>query len=586
MISKSATRPVLLLGFILLVILPRWLFFEDWEGNFDADEALVGLAASEVLAGRFPVFLPGQCYMGVLQSAVAAPIIALFGQHANAVRLSPLLWLLPGFFALVYLDRLGKEPITTGRGSWLLAFQWFFPPAVLFLAGAKARGGNLESLVIGLLAVALLWPRRDQTSRAHNSLRAAAAGILFGLGCWTHDQTLLLGPLMGVLLVSWKRGLLVRVAVFLLGCIIGYVPLWLPHLAPLAVGPPGMFRTPWKPEIPPDLWLTFSRHLPAVLVAPLTAGGTPTGAARGVAIALQVLTLGCVAGAIALHLRRRWRWVNSSPAFTATLWLALASTGALLACPTCLGDSQWFRYTLGVAPFLLVTRAWVLSRVNRVLAWSATGVLVVLTLISYQHATACWDVIHGRSRHALAIHLEERGIRHIITTWGLGYFIRFVTEDRILASCDTPRRFPAVETSVELAEEAWFIDYIREPRLFPAAADSFSALEAEFQFRKRRRVPPESLTTALDSLDPHRTLYAHYEPFPLVRPGAWDRDWRGWPYQRPLMMFDAIVWQPRAYGVQLLDEETVEAALDHLVATREFYIAAEWNENRIYLRTP
>jgi hypothetical protein len=572
----------------VLAVLPRWLFFADWEWNFDADEALVGLTAAEILDGRFPVFLPGQSYMGTLQSAVAAPIIALLGQHANAVRLSPLLWLVPGFCVLVYLDRLGKEPITIGRGSWLLAFQWFFPPAVLFLAGTKARGGNLESIVMGLLAAALLWPREDQSSNAISRLRAAAAGVLFGLGCWTHDQTLLFGPLLGVLLFSWKRGSLVRIALFLLGCIVGYLPLWLPYLAPLAVGPPGLFRSPWKPEFPPDLWLTFSKHLPAVLVAPLNAGGTPTGAARVAAIALQVLTLGCVAGALAQHIWKRWTWVKSSPAFTTTLWLALASTGALLACPTCLSDSQWFRYALGVAPFLLVSRAWILSRVRPALAWAGTALLVVLTVMSYQDAISCWHVQFGRSRHALATHLEERGIHHIITDWGLGYFIRFVSGDRVLASCDTPRRFPAVETSVELAEEVWWVDYIREPTLSSMAADSSEALETKFRLRRRRRTLPESSRSTLGSLDTRRTLFAHYEPFPLVTTGEWERDWRGWPYRRSLALFDAVVWWRQAYGAKLSDrlprQEAVEAALRNLVDNGEFYIAAEWHANQILRR--
>jgi hypothetical protein len=93
------------LGLVALAVVPRVIFLSRWQDNFDSDEALVGVQASELLRGHFSLFLPGQSYMGSLQGLLAAPWVAFLGHHATAVRLSPLLWIVPGWLALAALER-------------------------------------------------------------------------------------------------------------------------------------------------------------------------------------------------------------------------------------------------------------------------------------------------------------------------------------------------------------------------------------------------------------------------------------------------------------------------------------------------
>jgi len=125
-------------GLAVLALLPRVLFLRAWPENFDADEALVGVHVREILAGRFSLFLPGQSYMGSLQSLVGAVCVGLFGSTATAVRLAPLLWVLPGLRVLRAWQRRG-EP---AGSAWILAALWLLPPAVLFHAGTRCAAAT------------------------------------------------------------------------------------------------------------------------------------------------------------------------------------------------------------------------------------------------------------------------------------------------------------------------------------------------------------------------------------------------------------------------------------------------------------
>jgi hypothetical protein len=578
----------------------RAAFLSHWPANFDADECLVAVQASEILQGRFSLFLPGQCYMGSLQALVAAPLLALFGRHPNVVRLSPLLWLVPGFLALRALQRLdlanaaGSRTDAHGPGmaaaagddrkalpgdhrARSLALQWFFPPAVLFLAGVKARGGNLEAVVLGLAAMALLWPRKEKTSAGRRTLGTLAAGLLLGLGLWTHDSTALFLPLALLLVLAERGRIWVRYLALLGGWAAGYLPLWLPHLVPFSLGPPGLEGSGWA--FSPAAGLSGRSLLRAASLPLATAA---TAFKPGLLGGLQVLYALLLAGSALFAL---WAWLRPPrardfwkrrPALTVTLWLALGTAAALLFSAEYCDDPQWFRYTIGLAPFFALSASLALERLSGRRWWGAAMGLALLSGCVSLSAVPAWELPQATERPALVAQLLQRGAGRVETDWTLAYALRFLSRDRILASSRTPPRFPEINARVDLAPAAWVV--------LPATGGSKPAPGTPFFIAPRKENPPPEVGAALERLDLARTLFPHFEPFPLLQPGQFRRDWRGWPYRRPLKDFRAIVWESDAAAESPIAPGLIEQALDRLEAEGEFRTTVRWAGGRILER--
>ncbi len=582
---------------LLLAVATRIGFLAQWPANFDADEALVGLHAREILAGRFSLFLPGQSYMGALQSLIAAPWVALFGPSATAVRLSPLLWVPLGLWVLRAWQRRATEDASR-RPALRLALVWLLPPAVLFLAGVKARGGYLESLVLGLLGTLLLWPaRRESGSRCLRD--SLLGGVLLGLAVWTHDQALLFVPaalalLVGQVAARWRprpAGVL-SLGVAALGFLAGYLPLWLPRLVPAALGPPGTEGTGWAPELAsilrPALLADLARAFPAALT-------TGTWSSNEAAVALALFTLVyLVVSALGVidwirAARRRRAWLGAvDPGLALAAYLGAGGLAVLLVTPEFRNDPQWFRYTLPLTPFL------VLSAARGLGVWPARHVapiavcLAILGAITALSATAAWVLPQASLRPLLARELLAQGHREVISDWELAYFLRLHTRDEILAASYTPPRFPDVNARVSASPEALIVLARRDWRP-PGSADAVaggradaSELAAAFQQSARPDPPDPRLRAALAALDPRRTLYARFEPFPLLRPVDFERDWRGWPPRRPLERFEAIVWDP--YCPAPVPDELLARRLGEVLAAGGFSAAFEGGGWAVYTR--
>jgi len=556
---------------LVLALAPRVWFLAQWPTNFDADEALVGVHAREILSGRFSLFLPGQSYMGSLQSLLAALFVGLFGPSATAVRLAPLLWLVPGYWVLRAWQ--GRSTETDPRAAaQLLTLFWMLPPAVLFLAGIKARGGYLESLVLGLLCIHLWRPRRRET-RFGFCGRPLLAGGLLGLAIWTHDQAMLFVPaalLLGAIRIGTRfrrkpppstegptssAAGVVRTALFAVGSVLGYLPLWLPRLLPFGLGPPGTEGTGWAPAFSslarPSLLADLLQAFPAALTT-----GVRPGNALSVLLAVYVAVylaaaVSGVADWIRASRRRAERIWTIDPGLTLTAWLAAGSTAVLLVTPEFLEDPQWFRYTLPLTPFLVLAAARGVStwpgRIRRPSAWG----IALLGAVAALSATPAWVLPQAALRPALVRGLRAEGRHEVIAGWELAYYVRLMTQDEILASSYTPPRFPEVNARVNATPEAWIV----QPRAGwrPRASSESQArggtdpADLAEAFLQGARLDPAdpAIRVALDALDSRRTLYARFEPFPLLQPADFAHDWRGWPYRRPLEDFTAIVWDPR-----------------------------------------
>ncbi|MFI7577250.1 ArnT family glycosyltransferase [Micromonospora sp. NPDC049497] len=199
----------------------------------NSDEATFGLIALHIAQGReFPVFLYGQRYMGVLESYLAAPGIAIAGPSWPVLRL-PLLALYALFLWLVH--RLTRR----------IASPWFATFVVGLLALGSERvvrdqltvvGGRPE-VKVAVLAMLLVTVGLARGTVRHRRLAVGAFGLLAGLAVWS-DWLIL--PYLGVagLVLLWvaRRELLGWPGLLLVvGFAVGVAPMIRGNL----VAPPG-----------------------------------------------------------------------------------------------------------------------------------------------------------------------------------------------------------------------------------------------------------------------------------------------------------------------------------------------------------
>lgn len=150
-------------------------------GMMEADEAVLGIQAEQILHGAHPIYFYGQAYMGSWDAYLAAPIIAIFGPSAMALHVVTLvesLLLIPLMGALA--GRLyGSRAALPGM---LLAA---LPPLYVTAYELRVLGGYVETLVLGsslmLLAthIAERWQHEQPTRKLW-----MVAGLLTGLGLW------------------------------------------------------------------------------------------------------------------------------------------------------------------------------------------------------------------------------------------------------------------------------------------------------------------------------------------------------------------------------------------------------------------
>ncbi|WP_240742237.1 ArnT family glycosyltransferase [Micromonospora zingiberis] len=147
----------------------------------NSDEATFGLAALHIAQGReHPVFLYGQRYMGMLQSYLAAPLIAVTGPSWPALRL-PVLVLYAVFLWLVHR-------LTRRIGS-----PWFATTIVGLLTLGSERvirdqvttvGGRPE-VKVAVLAMLLIVVGLARGTLRHRGLAVGGFGLLAGLALWS-----------------------------------------------------------------------------------------------------------------------------------------------------------------------------------------------------------------------------------------------------------------------------------------------------------------------------------------------------------------------------------------------------------------
>jgi hypothetical protein len=206
--TPFATKTIVFLSLIVAIGLALRLdFLRAANFTIDADEAIVGIMARDILAGRgVPVFYYGQHYMGSLEAILASVSFYLFGASSFSLQLVPLMFSL----IVIVLAYLLTSSLSNSRAGLFAALLTALPPPALVVWSYKARGGFIEVLAIGGLAMWLTarWLQRDP-----NLLRyPAAIGFLLGVGWWVNNQILYFMAPIGVFCIAHTFSLAMRLA--------------------------------------------------------------------------------------------------------------------------------------------------------------------------------------------------------------------------------------------------------------------------------------------------------------------------------------------------------------------------------------
>lgn len=168
-----------------------------WAANLDGDEAIFGLIARHMLAGRFSAYVYGQGYLGTLEPALAAGLMSIFGDDIFVIRLSSVL-----LFALFLALLAALAGRTWGGRVALLSLlflalpgqnilHWTYRPITDF--------GPMACCGIGMLLLA----RADLPPGRRRYGRLAAIGALAGIGLWSQPLT---GIYIAALGLAWLLG--------------------------------------------------------------------------------------------------------------------------------------------------------------------------------------------------------------------------------------------------------------------------------------------------------------------------------------------------------------------------------------------
>ncbi len=269
---SNTARAVAVLGCVLLAALGlRLALLVGPQTELEADEAIVGLMARHILQGERPIFYYMQPYMGSLEAYLAACSFALFGSSTFSLKLVPLLASLL-FVVLVFATgyRLGGLVSAAVSGLYVAV-----PPAFLALWSLKARGGYIETLVVGQLLIVIALEIGKRRSMGLKS--GLVLGFLAGLGLWVN-------PLVGVYLVPvgvylalvLRRKLLgMWLAAALVGVLAGGYPLLQYNLGHGFATAESMFAGDWSTSEALTYLSRFFRYSLPVLVGLAQASSSP-----------------------------------------------------------------------------------------------------------------------------------------------------------------------------------------------------------------------------------------------------------------------------------------------------------------------
>jgi 4-amino-4-deoxy-L-arabinose transferase-like glycosyltransferase len=439
----------------------------------EADEALVGLQAFDILRGERPIFYPGQAYGGSLESYLVAAVFRLLGASPLTLKLIPFLFSTL-FIFMTY--QLAKEIYNPPIGL-LSALFVALCPVLLTAFSLKTWGGYSQTPVLGNLALILLQRILSRRAQDEGLWKATLGlGFLSGLGLWVNPQYFYyLGPVVLLLLARAKRVGLIGLAAFAVGCPLGGLPLL---LANLSRSQDAMGNLILEGVVPArDFWYSFKAAVSYFFTdaLPTLWGLRPIKGELAITPAFVVIPLYLAAMLICLWLVGRDLLARRyNPAIVLAATLILAPFVFILAALT---NGNWMviipdsgilaRYLMplySVVPILLAAFIWRLRSFSRPLALALVALVLTVNLwsnLSVDPVNTMRCVFENvplpASDKALIDFLDSESVRYVYTNHWIGFRLMFETQKRVI-TFDYPDslygmdRLPQYGHQVEAAE--------------------------------------------------------------------------------------------------------------------------------------
>jgi hypothetical protein len=444
--AASITRRFAL-GVLAAIVVARCLPILFWADiYFDADEAVVGLMAKHASDGSaIPVFQYALKYVLMVEAWLAAPLMSVADNSVVLLKAVPVALNIVTVGLLYAMLSAGPSlgPVAAAVAVAPLAL----PGEIATQDLTKAIGMNIEPLLFTLA----LWLLRERPI-----LLGATAAIAI------KNREFALYAIAALLVIDLLRD---RSAVFWRGriaALVAFVMTWSavelarqyssplgPHssLAMLtdlgdnmstAVG--AMCIVPSM--MPADVWQTVTWFLPVLFGVTSDSrsmagayGVAPPTAAWLWAPLVVLLIAGIARGAV-----RAWRLGPSPTTWLGTYLVLVGVQAFVVYALTRCGHVSTFtmRYTL-LSLFIPVgALALTLEREAHVIPRAAVGGLMVLWLgtVAFGHVTLARTLTQFQPQgtyRRLATHLDERGVRYIISDYWAGYQVAFMTGERIKA---------------------------------------------------------------------------------------------------------------------------------------------------------
>jgi 4-amino-4-deoxy-L-arabinose transferase-like glycosyltransferase len=190
---------------------------------FNADEAIVGLMAGDILAGARPIYFYGQAYMGALDAYLVALGFQVFGEAIWVIRLVQILL----YGGVLYTSMRIATLVNQKRSAILATGLLLAIPTINFtLYTTVSLGGYGEVLLLGNLLILITLRSFRKSTRS----LAILWGFIAGLGFWAFGLMLIYILSCVILLFKdYQRTYANRDTWFLLllGFFLGSLPFWI-----------------------------------------------------------------------------------------------------------------------------------------------------------------------------------------------------------------------------------------------------------------------------------------------------------------------------------------------------------------------
>ena len=498
----------------------RLILFNASGWRFDYDEGMAGLVAIRIMHGDFPVFHPGQPYLGALESYILAPIFRLFGPTPITLKSVP--WLVSGGYVF-----------TTGLIGWrafgarigaLASLLAACAPTYLLSIGTKTWGATAETLFLGNLAILLTYETVELTRTPSTRNRSVVAlAFVGGMAFWV-SWLIAFYALPILSLLFWKARPTLRqqwwkiATAFLLGS----APLWVYNMNHSLE----TFTFLLEDQATDDVtWGEILEHFNHDLVPRLLSGDSTWNTLSKTAT--HWLQFVYESGWLALA---AWLWKDPWQRKGRNLRILLGLF-ALTFLPIYVGSGfgshainpfgfdATGRYALMAHSALPVGAAalivWIGSRTQH--AWISTAVVIIsvlsLNLVGAARSdlnrafTSPYYTRQPSTLQPLIDFLDEQNIRHVWTDVGIAHVLMSETNERILAAdwydiygAKGILRFPEVPEQIRQASRVAYVEVTLPNQQNTRFEQAF--LNAGIPFAKTQITPDMLVITPLITIDP------------------------------------------------------------------------------------